>query len=76
MGFDPRIPNWVWEAKADYDTCAAPFFQDATPERNPSQGVVWGAATREPVSQQPYVSVTLPIYHICHLSLSSPSISA
>jgi signal transduction histidine kinase len=62
IGFDPRIPNWVWEARADYDTCAAAFFQDAVPERNPSRGVVWGSATREPVSQQPYVSVVVPIY--------------
>lgn len=61
VGYDARIPNWVWQAKADYDTCAAPYFQDATPERNPEGRIVWGAAVREPVSQVPYVSVTLPI---------------
>ncbi len=61
VGYDARIPNWVWDAKADYDTCAAAFFQEATPERNPEGRIVWGAAMREPVSQVPYVSVTLPI---------------
>ncbi|MFN0128605.1 MAG: ATP-binding protein [Verrucomicrobiales bacterium] len=62
VGFDPRIPNWGWEAKADYDACAAAFFENAAPEKNPARGFVWGAAVREPVSQQPYVSVTLPVY--------------
>ena len=62
VGFDPRIPNWVWDAKADHDPCAAAFYEEATPEKNPARGFIWGAAVREPVSQQPYVSVTLPIY--------------
>jgi signal transduction histidine kinase len=61
IGYDARIPNWVWQAKADYDTCAEAYFQDATPERNPEGRIVWGAAVREPVSQVPYVNVTLPI---------------
>lgn len=64
IGFDPRIPNWVWDAPADYDTCASPYFQEATPERNPSRRVVWGSSTREPISQVPYVNVTLPIEHL------------
>jgi PAS domain S-box-containing protein len=66
IGFDPRIPNFVWDASADYDTCAAAFYQDATPARNPGRRIIWGATTKEPVSQNPYVSVTAPLYKNNH----------
>ncbi len=62
VGYDPRIPNWIWQAGADYDTCSGIFYKLATPEKNPSRGIVWCQASREPISQQPYVSVTLPLY--------------
>lgn len=62
IGFDQRISQWIWTAKADYDTCSPYFFDQATPQKNPSRQTIWSKSGREPVSQQPYVSVTAPIY--------------
>jgi PAS domain S-box-containing protein len=66
IGFDLRISQWIWEAKADYDTCAPYFFDQATPQKNPGRQIIWSQSSREPVSQKPYVSVTAPIYRANH----------
>ena len=66
IGFDLRISQWIWDAKADYDTCAPYFFDQATPQKNPARRIVWSQSAREPVSQKPYVSVTAPIYRGDH----------
>lgn len=31
IGFDPRIPNWVWDTPADYDASGLEWFQLALP---------------------------------------------
>src|ERR1041385_9368218 len=32
IGFDPRIPSWVWDTPADYDPSALEWFQLAMPK--------------------------------------------
>ncbi|HKQ39285.1 MAG TPA: sensor histidine kinase, partial [Verrucomicrobiae bacterium] len=61
IGFDPRIPAWVWETPADYDPSALEWFQLAMPKRAPGDGFAWSGVIEEPTTKVPIVSVYLPI---------------
>jgi len=61
MGFDPRIPNWVWDTPADYDNNGIEAVRSSNPENNPSRRIVWNSVLEEPTSQNPYISVMLPL---------------
>jgi len=61
MGFDPRIPNWVWDTPADYDNNGIEAVRNANPENNPSRKIVWNSVLEEPTSHSPYIAVLLPV---------------
>ncbi|HWB03063.1 MAG TPA: PAS domain S-box protein [Verrucomicrobiales bacterium] len=61
IGFDPRIPNWVWETAADYDNNAIDAVASANPKNNPSRQIVWNGVLEEPTSHLPYIAVMLPV---------------
>ncbi len=61
IGFDARIPNWVWETPADYDNNAIEALAGANPQSNPSRRIVWNSVLEEPTSLLPFVSVMLPV---------------
>ena len=61
MGFDPRIPNWVWETPADYDNNAIEAVRSSNPQNNPGRNIVWNGVLEEPTSHLPYISIMLPI---------------
>lgn len=61
IGFDPRIPSWVWDTPADYDPTALEWFQLASPKVKPPEGFSWSGVIEEPTTKTPIVSVYLPI---------------
>ncbi|MCI0535018.1 MAG: ATP-binding protein [Verrucomicrobiales bacterium] len=61
IGFDPRIPNWVWDTPADYDPSGLEWFQLAMPKEKPREGFSWTGVIEEPTTKQPIVSVYIPI---------------
>lgn len=61
IGFDPRIPNWVWETPADYDASSLEWFQLAVPTNQTPDVTVWTGVIEEPTTKVPIVSVYLPI---------------
>src|SRR5262245_39905658 len=61
IGFDPRIPNWVWDTPADYDPSALEWFQLAMPTNSPPDRFSWSGVIEEPTTKVPIVSVYLPI---------------
>ncbi|MFO1446995.1 MAG: sensor histidine kinase [Opitutaceae bacterium] len=62
IGFDPRLPSWVWDTPADYDTTGLEWFQLAIQRGRPHpEGLGWSGVIEEPTTQVPIVSVYLPI---------------
>lgn len=61
IGFDPRIPSWVWDTPADYDPTALEWFQIAMPKEKPPERFTWTGIIEEPTTKVPIVSVYLPI---------------
>lgn len=61
IGFDPRIPSWVWETPADYDATKLEWFRLAMPAQKPPEGFSWTGVIEEPTTKVPIVSVYLPI---------------
>src|SRR5262245_56835120 len=41
IGFDPRIPNWVWDTPADYEATQLEWFNVAMPKEKPADGFAW-----------------------------------
>ncbi|MFO1498245.1 MAG: ATP-binding protein [Verrucomicrobiota bacterium] len=62
IGFDPRIPNWVWDTPADYGAEPLEWFQLALPASSPTDGFYWTGVIEEPTTKVPIVSVYIPIY--------------
>lgn len=61
IGFDPRIPNWVWDTPADYDATALEWFHLAMPTNRLSTESLWTGVIEEPTTRTPIVSVYVPI---------------
>ena len=61
IGFDPRIPNWVWDTPADYDPSPLEWFHLAMPTNKPPDAFAWTGVIEEPTTKVPIVSVYLPI---------------
>jgi signal transduction histidine kinase len=61
IGFDPRLPTWVWETPGDYDATGLEWFQLAMPKTKPSTRIAWSGVIEEPTTKIPIVSVYLPI---------------
>jgi PAS domain S-box-containing protein len=61
IGFDPRIPTWVWQTPADYDPSNLEWFRLALPTNTPPEGTSWTGVIEEPTTKVPIVSVYLPI---------------
>lgn len=70
IGFDARIPSWVWDMPADYDTEKMEWLQLALPKTPPAPDIfLWTGVqqdvdlqTENPLINAPMVSVFLPIY--------------
>jgi signal transduction histidine kinase len=63
IGFDPRIPSWVWDTPADYDPTPFEWFAIALPAVPPPDRFAWTGVAEEPTSKIPFVSVFLPVFH-------------
>lgn len=61
IGFDPRIPNWVWDTPPDYNATNLEWFELALPAQSPPQGFAWTGVIEEPTTKVPIVSVYLSI---------------
>jgi len=62
IGFDPRLPTWVWDTPADYEAGGLEWFQMALPDPAPKRdGLSWTGVIEEPTTKAPIVSIYLPI---------------
>lgn len=61
IGFDPRIPNWVWDTPADYEAATLEWFHLAMPNAMPADSFAWTGVIEEPTTKVPIVSAYLPI---------------
>ncbi|MBL9137426.1 MAG: HAMP domain-containing protein [Verrucomicrobiales bacterium] len=61
IGFDPRIPSWVWDTPADYDATELEWFQLALPRNQVATGLSWTGVLEEPTTKMPMVSVYIPM---------------
>lgn len=62
IGFDPRIPAWVWETPADYNATNLEWFDLAMPKQTPTDRFGWTGVIEEPTTKVPIVSAYLPIF--------------
>lgn len=62
IGFDTRIPNWVWDTPADYDATGLEWFHLAVPNGVPTDNFKWTGVIEEPTTKMPIVSAYLPIF--------------
>lgn len=70
VGFDARIPSWVWDMPADYDVESPEWLQLALPKTPPEPDkFLWTGVQRDteldtenPLINSPLVSVFLPIH--------------
>jgi signal transduction histidine kinase len=70
VGFDARIPSWVWDMPADYDTEKMEWVGLALPKTPPAPDTfLWTGVqqdvdleTENPLINAPMVSIFLPIY--------------
>lgn len=61
IGFDPRIPSWVWDTPSDYDATELEWFQLALPAGKAPEGLSWTGVLQEPTTKMPIVSVYIPV---------------
>jgi PAS domain S-box-containing protein len=61
VGFDPRIPAWVWDTPADYNATNLEWFELAMPKQPPADRFAWTGVIEEPTTKVPIVSAYLPI---------------
>jgi len=62
IGFDSRIPNWVWDTPADYNATNLEWFDLAMPKQAPADRFAWTGVIEEPTTKVPIVSAYLPIF--------------
>lgn len=62
IGFDPRIPVWVWDTPAVYDATNLEWFELAMPKQSPTDRFAWTGVIEEPTTKVPIVSAYLPIF--------------
>jgi len=61
VGFDPRLPTWVWDTPADYNPDTLEWFQLAMPPGTPPDDFAWTGVIEEPTTRRPVVSVYIPV---------------
>lgn len=66
IGFDPRIPAWVWDTPADYNATNLEWFALAMPAEKPTDRFGWTGVIEEPTTKVPIVSAYLPIFKDGH----------
>jgi len=57
IGFDPRLPTWVWDTPADYNADPLEWYQLALPKEPAEQEFSWTGVIEEPTTKFPIVSV-------------------
>ena len=62
IGFDARLPTWVWEMPADYDSTGLEWVEVALPADPPRDGFSWTGVQQDSVVHFPLVSVFLPLW--------------
>jgi len=62
IGFDTRIPNWVWDTPANYNATNLEWFDLAMPKQAPADRFAWTGVIEEPTTKVPIVSAYLPIF--------------
>lgn len=61
IGFDARLPSWVWDMPAEYDTTGMEWISLSLP-KEPKEGFSWTGVQQDSVVSDPLVSVFLPIF--------------
>jgi signal transduction histidine kinase len=61
IGFDARLPSWVWDMPSDYDTTGMEWIELSLPKQ-PREGFSWTGVQQDSVVSNPLVSVFLPIF--------------
>ena len=62
VGFDPRIPAWVWDTPANYNATNLEWFDLAMPKNPVADRFEWTGVIEEPTTKVPIVSAYLPIF--------------
>ena len=62
IGFDPLIPNWIYNTPADWAQNEMDYVANAGPERNPEGKITWTRSNYHEVENEYFVSVCLPVY--------------
>lgn len=62
IGFDPRIPAWVWDTPPNYNATNLEWFDLAMPRQTPTDRFAWTGVIEEPTTKVPIVSAYLPIF--------------
>ncbi len=62
IGFDPRIPAWVWDTPANYNATNLEWFDLAMPKQPLADRFAWTGVIEEPTTKVPIVSAYLPIF--------------
>jgi PAS domain S-box-containing protein len=62
IGFDPLIPNWIYNTPADWPQNKIDYVANAGPERNPDGKITWTRSNYQEVENEYFVSVCLPVY--------------
>lgn len=63
VGFDPAIPQWVWDTPPDYPINDQEWVKMAFPEHNRERRITWTGVLEEEITRTPQVGVVMPIYH-------------
>ncbi len=66
IGYDPRIPSWVWQTPADYSATNLEWFMLAMPNTVPEDRITYTGVIEEPTTKIPLVSVYIPILQDGH----------
>lgn len=61
IGFDPRLPSWVWDTPGDYDPSELEWFQLAMPKERRTNAFAWTGVIEEPTLKIPIVSAYLSV---------------
>ena len=61
VGFDPLIPEWVYDAAADYPMNAVSYASASDPAYHREGRLFWGPTFQDPVSREYLVSVVKPL---------------
>ena len=61
VGFDPEVPNWVYDAAADYDPTDQNWVTYGWPEYNPTRSTLITPPEHDPIPNLDIISIITPL---------------